>query len=70
MEKKTHYVVLASPTIPVQYLADYMEASNQVRRRDCSEVPVQISFSCFFSTKWHEKLYQIIYLTGIPFLAI
>lgn len=31
MEKKTHYVV-ANPTIPVQYLADYMNASNQVRR--------------------------------------
>lgn len=29
--KKTHYVV-KEPTIPVQYLADYMAASNQARR--------------------------------------
>lgn len=31
MEKKTHYVA-PSPEIPVQYLADYMCASNQARR--------------------------------------
>jgi len=31
MEKKTHHIV-STPEIPVQYLSDYMDASNQVRR--------------------------------------